>query len=640
MNTAATSHAPLVALERALANALKPLCRVSSMLGGLFLFGILVVIVADVLLRTLLHQTFQGTIEIVEALLVIVFFSGMAQVEMADGHIRVDVLTSLFSPFAQKVVDASARLLVFVVVVVLATRCLIEGRYLIDSGYNSGLLEIPIWPFGIASGVFMAIFAFATLLNVVKSMNRLASERTMDLLWLFPAVVVILAMVGASVWPETLPSGFNEITIGIGSVVVLMVLIFLGVHIGAAMAMATLMGLSYLTSAPGAFSLLGQVSQTVSSNYVWSVAPLFMLLGVVVAASEAARDLYVAAYRWWGHWAGGLASATIGACAAFAAVVGDSLSGVVTMGNIALPEMRKYHYDTKLATGAIAVGGSLGILIPPSLGFIVYGLLTEQSIGRLFIAGIVPGLISVAALVGVVTLRCHLTPSLGPAGPNFSFAEKLDGLRKSWPILLLFLIVIGGIWLGLFTPTEAGAVGAMLSIVIALAMRRIRFRDLGNSFAEGVKLTSVVFFIFIYATAFTQFLTVTQLPVALAEYVNGLHMHRYAVLAIVMVVYLLLGCVMNSLPVLILTLPVIFPTIIHLGFDPVWFGVLLVMLVEIGQLTPPIGMSVFALKSVAPDVPMAEIFKGVVPFWSALLVVIVLLAAFPDLVLFLPNLMK
>ncbi|RLC18539.1 MAG: hypothetical protein DRI24_02860 [Deltaproteobacteria bacterium] len=575
----------------------------------------------------------------VECLLIIVIFSGMAYVEILGEHIKVDVLVGKFPPVAQKTITVSANLLTASIIAILSWQCLRQGQFLITSGYHSGILRIPQWPFALISSFFIMLFALAAFTNFLESLAVLLADRTRNYLWLIPGVFIVVGLLTVSMKPDIITLVIEESTFGIISLLVLFMLIFFRVHVGAAMAMTGLWGMAFLTDSESGLSLLGMVSQTVASNYVWSVAPLFMLMGVLVAASEFSRDLYNAAYKWLGHMRGGLASATLAACAAFAAVVGDSLSGVITMGTIALPEMKKFKYNIKLATGCIAVGGSLGILIPPSLGFIVYGLITEQSIGRLFLAGFLPGVLALISLIIMVYVRCRLNPLLGPAGPKFSIIERIVSVKKSSPVFAMFFLVMGGIWLGFFTPTEAGAIGAFSAIVFGLILRRLNFASFIESLISGIKLTSVIFFIFVYATAFTQYLTVTQLPVVLANFVSGLDLPAYGILSVILFVYLLLGCVMNALPVLILTLPVVFPTVISLGFDPIWFGVLLVILVEIGQITPPIGMSVFALQGVAKDVPMYTVFAGVFPFWIVLIGVIIILIVFPEICLFLPNLM-
>jgi len=593
----------------------------------------------DVSLRVFLNAPIRGIIEMVECLLIIVIFSGMAYVEILGEHIKVDVLVDKFPPVAQKTITVSANLLTASIIAILSWQCLHQGQFLITSGYHSGILRIPQWPFALISSFFMMLFALAAFTNFLESLAVLLADGTRDYLWLIPGVFIVVGLLTVSMKPDIITLVIEESTFGIISLLVLFMLIFFRVHVGAAMAMTGLWGMAFLTDSESGLSLLGMVSQTVASNYVWSVAPLFMLMGVLVAASEFSRDLYNAAYKWLGHMRGGLASATLAACAAFAAVVGDSLSGVITMGTIALPEMKKFKYNIKLATGCIAVGGSLGILIPPSLGFIVYGLITEQSIGRLFLAGFLPGVLALISLIIMVYVRCRLNPLLGPAGPKFSIIERIVSVKKSSPVFAMFFLVMGGIWLGFFTPTEAGAIGAFSAIVFGLILRRLNFASFIESLISGIKLTSVIFFIFVYATAFTQYLTVTQLPVVLANFVSGLDLPAYGILSVILFVYLLLGCVMNALPVLILTLPVVFPTVISLGFDPIWFGVLLVILVEIGQITPPIGMSVFALQGVAKDVPMYTVFAGVFPFWIVLIGVIIILIVFPEICLFLPNLM-
>ena len=300
--------------------------------------------------------------------------------------------------------------------------------------------------------------------------------------------------------------------------------------------------------------------------------------------------------------------------------------------------MKKYKYYMKLATGCVAVGGTLGILIPPSMGFIVYGLMTEQSIGKLFMAGLIPGLLATIMLIATITFRCRRNPSLGPAGEKSTFKEKIQCTFKSWHVLSLFVLVLGGIWLGWLTPTEAGAIGVSAAFAIGFMLRRLSISTIISSSLESIRLIASIFFIFIYATAFTQYIAVTMLPNLLASSVSGLAIGKYGILIIVMFIYLLLGCVMNALPVIILTLPILYPMIISLGFDPIWFGVIVVILAELGQVTPPIGMSIFALRNVAPDVPLFTIFAGTVPFWGVFIVLLLMITVFPEIALFLPNL--
>jgi len=610
-----------------------------SAFGGIVLTAMVLLISIEVILRFTLKQSIPGVIELVEIMLIIVLFSGMASVGLAKEHIRVDILINRFSKSAKLATIASADMVTMVVIGIITWQSLLQAIFLNESGYQTGLLKIPLWPFAISISVFTGIFFLAILITVIENVKALFSLGRINWLMLIPGIAVILIFIMTAYNPAILGFEIEPETFGIISLLVLGVLIFLGVYIGAAMAAVAIWGMSFMISPEAGLSLIAMTSQSVSSNYIWSVGPLFMLMGLLVANAGFSRDVYNTAYKWMGYSPGGLASATVGACGAFAAVVGDSLTGVVTMGTISLPEMKKYKYDIKLATGAICAGGTIGILIPPSLGFIIYGMIIEESIGKLFIAGIIPGILLTVLMMLSVYVRCRINPALGPRGPKTKISEKLLSIKDSLGIIILFFLVIGGIYSGVFTPNEAGAIGAFGALIIGLIMRRLNVAKIKDAVMGSIGLAAMIFFIFIYATAITQFLAITQLPVLLADYVAALNTPRYLTLIIILLTYLVLGCVMNALPVVILTLPIIFPTIQTLGFDPIWFGVLLVMMVEIGQITPPIGMSVFAMSSVAPDVPMYTIFKGVLPFWIIMVVVVALIIIFPQIALFLPNLM-
>lgn len=615
------------------------LAKICAGFGGLTLLAMMLLVVAEVLLRSLFRFPIPGTIEMVEVMLVIVLFSGMAAMELTKGHVRVTILTDKFPAVVRRGTLAMADLAAFGAVLIIAWQSLLHAQFLASSGYQSGMLKVPLWPFSAATSLFTLIFALAILINFIESLGELYRQGKGAMWWLLPGLLVNAGLYVTLFQPHLFPFELEPQAFGLIGLTVLGVLIFCGVNIGAAMAVTAVWGMSHLIDPDAGLSLIAMTSHAVASNYVWSVGPLFMMMGLFVAAAGFSRDVYRTAYAWLGHSPGGLASATISACGAFAAVVGDSLTGVVTMGTIGLPEMKKYKYDVKLATGAICAGGTVGILIPPSLGFIIYGIIVEESIGKLFMAGIVPGIILIGLMIALVNIRCRLNPELGPRGAVAPFRRKVVSLKDSFGVLFLFLIVIGGIYSGIFTPNEAGAIGAFCALAIGLGMRRMSLAGLRDAVLGSIGLAAMVFFIFIYAIALSQFLAVTQLPVTLAEYVAGLDASPYVTLSIILLTYLVLGCVMNALPVVILTLPIVFPTIKALGFDPIWFGVLLVMMVEIGQITPPIGMSVFALAGIAKDVPMYTIFRGVLPFWLVMVLTVVLVMIFPQLALFLPELM-
>lgn len=329
---------------------------------------------------------------------------------------------------------------------------------------------------------------------------------------------------------------------------------------------------------------------------------------------------------------------TIGACAGFAAICGSSLAAGVTMGKVALPEMEKYQYDPRLATGCVASGSTLGILIPPSLGFIIYGLLTEESVGKLFMAGILPGILLSALFIATIFVLAKHNPAIGPPGEKVSLKEKVLSLRHTWAMLTLFLLVMGGIYGGFFTPSEAGAIGAFGSIIITFISGKLSFDKLIATILQTGQMTAMVLILLVGSMIFMSFLSITKLPFSVADYVAGLSLPKYGLFAIIILIYLILGMFMDAMSSMVITVPIIYPTILVLGFDPVWFGVIMVLVVEMGLITPPVGMNVFVLSSVTNE-SLGTIFRGTTPFVIAILVGIILMTIFPKIALFIPSLM-
>jgi len=615
----------------------EPLSHLSLFVAGLSLVLMMLVITVEVFLRSIFRLSFSGTLELVGVFLVLTFFGGMPYTELMRRHVRVDILVDRFSYSAGKIITASADLVAIGIISILSWQSAVQAIFLKHEHYVSGILNVPMWPFALTTAFFLAILTLVIFVDFLIVLDELLQEK--KLTWTITGFIVVLLLFISSFRPALLPIKMTAGPFGIIALIFLFALIFLRVHIAAAMAMTTLWGMAHLITPEAGLSLLGMTGQSVGTNYIWSVAPLFMLMGMFVTKGGFSADLYKTAYRILGRMPGGLASASVAACGGFAAVCGDSMSGVVTMGSIAIPHMKALKYNDKLATACIVVGGSLGVLIPPSLGFIVYGIITEESIGKLFMAGIFPGIIAVLAMILYIYIKCTRNPDWGPPGPTSSVKEKIYSLKDSWPIIFLFLMVMGGIWLGVFTPTEAGAIGAFGALLFNIIYGRFTHENFSGAIVGALQLASMVFFIFIYANGITNFFAVTKLPMTLANFVAGFMVNKYITLCLILSVYLFLGCIMNALPAVILTLPILYPTVVTLGFDPIWFGVLLVLMVEIGQFTPPIGMSVFAMSGVAPDVPMYSIFAGVVPFFFILICVIILVILFPQIALFLPNLM-
>jgi len=385
--------------------------------------------------------------------------------------------------------------------------------------------------------------------------------------------------------------------------------------------------------------LIGMSPYRTASTHTMSTLALFMAMGLFCFYAGLSKDIYYTLQKWIGHLPGGLAMATCGACGAFAAVCGSGLANAVAMGTVALPEMRRYKYDDGLACGCIAAGGTLGILIPPSIPMIIYAGLTEESIGQLFMAGIFPGLITVIAMIIITYVRVKRNPSLAPPAPSTTFKEKLFALQGTWGILLLFVLVMGGIYMGVFTPTEAAGVGAFGALMIGFIKRKFNRQKIQDALADATKNTVMMFFMLIGAGIFGYFLTISQIPFKLADLVVALPVPNIVTLLIILLVYLVLGCFMPVIASIILTLPILFPIIVAMGFDPIWYGILMIKMAEVGGITPPLGMVVFVLAGVAKDVPVSTVFRGAVPFLIADAVCVAALLLVPDIALFLPRMM-
>jgi tripartite ATP-independent transporter DctM subunit len=433
----------------------------------------------------------------------------------------------------------------------------------------------------------------------------------------------------------------SPIAVGVIGFVLLFVLLFLcRVPIGIGMGLIGFLGFVYLTDIDAGLGILRLVPFRTAFSYILSVVPLFILMGDLAFRSGMSQELYETGYKWVGHLPGGLAIATIGGCAGFAAICGSSQAGAATMGLVAFPEMKKYGYNDSLASASIVAGGTLGILIPPSIGFILYSALTLESVGKLFIAGIIPGILLTFLLMFTVYIVARRSPHLAPRGPAVSLREKLLAVKGIWAVAVLFALVMGGIYFGFFTPTEAGAIGAFGVAVIGLARRKISSRGIASALATTARTTGMFFLILIGAMIFGYFLAITNIPFELSDLLTRLPLPRYLIFAGIVLFLIALGCVMDALTILILTIPILFPAIVGLGFDPIWFGIIVTITGEMALITPPVGQNVFILSGVLKDVSVFTIYRGVLPFVIAMAFCLVILTVFPEISLFLPSLMK
>lgn len=429
----------------------------------------------------------------------------------------------------------------------------------------------------------------------------------------------------------------SAIVTGFVGIIILFLLLAMRMQIGFAMALVGFVGFTLLNSFEAGMGVLGMQPMDASASYTLSVIPLFLLMGQFANHSGMGADIYRMLYRWIGFLPGGLAMATVGACACFAAISGSSLATAAMFGTIALPEMKKLAYADTLATGCIAAGGTLGILIPPSSVLILYGILTEQSIAKLFIAGIIPGV--VLALIFILTIYAitRFNPAAGGPGPRFSFGEKITSVKSTWSLLALFCLVIGGLYTGWFTPTEAAGVGAFGAFLITIIKRRLTWTNLLEALKDTASSTAMIFGIIIGAMIFQYFMTMSQIPNTLAAWVVNIGVGRHMVMSFIVLAFIVMGCFMEGLSLMVLAVPIVYPIVVQLGFDPIWFGIIITLTMEMSLITPPVGVNVFVLSGVAKEVPMSTIFRGIIPFWVAMLVCIIVLMIFPDLVMFLPN---
>ncbi|MGD8561695.1 MAG: TRAP transporter large permease [Desulfarculaceae bacterium] len=431
----------------------------------------------------------------------------------------------------------------------------------------------------------------------------------------------------------------DPVTLGYIGVGCLFCLVLLGMPIAFASALVGLVGIGILKGWTVAFSLAGYLPHGVTAHYSLSVIPLFIIMGYFAYFAGITGDVFKAARNWVGHFPGGLALATTFGCAGFAACTGASLAAAAVMGKVAIPEMQKYGYDNRLATGSVAAGGTLAVLIPPSIPLVLFGIITDQSIGVLLIAGVIPGILTAIAYSLVIYGQVKLRPNLAPTLHSVSWQRRMGSLKKMWGMLVIFCLIIGGIYSGAFTPTEAGGAGATFAFFLALFMKKINWATLKESVLETGRVTVMIFAIVVGILIFVRFLALTGLPASIATAVVNAPVHPLVILAGSLLIYVILGMFLELIGMMLLTLPVIYPAIVALDFNPIWFGIIVVKMCEICLVTPPVGLNVYAVYSVAPKVPLEDIFRGIAPFLMIDIATIILFIAWPELITFLPSLM-
>ncbi len=613
--------------------SLLKLSKCIHIFGALLIALLMLPVVIDVVLRSFFTSAFPGVMEIETLALSAIAFSGMALNFITRQPIQIDLFYNNFKSQNQARFDLFSYILSIGVCAVLAYQTCKAGLH---HGTVTVVLGIPENIFVLYTSFIFAIITLIYLFLILHVLEEMVKAK--DFLGILLAILGAVSIVMLPVLYRTSGVRLSGLFIGTFGFSLLICLLLVRVPIGLAMALIGILGSATIARNPwGAFTAAGLTPFRSTTEFILVAIPMFMLMGEFIYHSGLSKDLFECANKWLGRTPGGLASASVAGCAGFGAVSGDSLATVATMTSVALPEMRAKNYDTSLATGALAAGGTLGILIPPSMGFIIYSIITEESIAKLFLAGILPGILLTAIFIGIIAFQVIRNPSLAPKGPVVPLGEKFASLLKLIPIAGLFGLVIGGILSGFFTPGEGGAIGAFGALCFAIYRKKMTKENFMASITATGRMAGKIFVVMVGVNLFGNFLSASRLPSLLANTIVEMNVNAYIVLAAIILIYIFLGCIMSIIPMMMLTLPSIFPTVVALGFDPIWFGVVVVVVMEMGMITPPVGMNVFTMASLAPDIPMSKVFKGVLPFFWGMILCVILLIIFPQIALFLPN---
>ncbi len=605
--------------------------RFAMLILGLMSFPIAI----DIIGRTMFRSPLPGCMEIEEFYMVLLLFFSLPFTEYTKTHISIDFITKYFPDTVNKALDVAYKLMGAVFLLTAAWWAVKQAQT--QSAITTAELYLPIWPFLLVVALGMAAAGFISVMHMFYAMAELCERRKG---WLIPVMLLAAAaLCTCPIWMKYFGLRLSKTSLGIIGWSLMLALLFLRFPLSHSMGLVGMLGLCLVNRNMAAgLGLVGIAPYNSMMNFVMVAVPLFVLMGEVTSKSGISRDLFEAASTWLGRIPGGLAMSAVAGCAGFAAICGESLPTAVTMSSVALPEMQRMNYRNDLSCGSLAAGGTLGILIPPSVGFIFYSVVTEQSVGRLFMAGMIPGLLLAGMFMLVIFFTALRDPSAAPAGPSTTFVQKLRSMRKVLGFTFIFLVIILGIMTGLMNPTEASAVGCLAAFLIAGLGKRLNLTLIKESFVETMKIVSRLLFILAGVGVLGFFLAQTRLPTNMASWIAGLGFSKYVTLVIILLIWVALGCVLNVLPMIMLTLPALFPTVEMLGFDPIWFGVLAVIVMEMGQLTPPVGIVCFAVSSVG-NVPLPTVFKGILPFFICMWLLVVLLIFFPHLATWLPDLL-
>ena len=609
--------------------SLDTLVRILSYAGTSFLIVLIGLSTVDVVLRYFFNSPIPGTIEIIELTMVVLVFFSIAYTHVTKSHVRVEVLSGVLKPSGKLILESIACFNSIVVLLLVIWRSAVFAFETPDMTMIHG---IPITPFAALvplGSILMLLLFIRDYLEILAKSVKIGLKFSVTVV---PVLVSIF--IGIALTMLTFLELDSPILGAIG-LVTMMVFLLSGMPVGFGLMAVGFLFISSIRGLDAGFEMLGHTWFDTVAQYPWAAAASFIVMGFICLNSGFGKNLFYAASRWFGHMRGGLCISSIGAIAGFAAVSGDTLTGSVTMSSIALPEMRKHKYDDVLSIGTLTCAGTLGTLIPPSLGFIIYAILAEESIGDLFIAGIIPGIITAIAFMSLVYLRCLINPELGARIEKSTWKERFGSLRATGPILSVFVFVIFGIFGGLFTPTEGGALGSSAAIIIAVAMRRLDVKALLKSASEVAKICGMIFTILGGAKMFGYFIALSRLPNVMAEQIATLNVPPLLILFLIVMILFVLGCFMPAIPLILICVPIFLPIAHSLQWDLLWFGVIVVLAYDLATITPPFGINLFIMKGVT-GVPLSVVYRGVLPFIITLLLIVALIAVFPAIATWLP----
>ena len=611
-----------------------------NVIGLAFFFLMVMFTFVDVILRYLFNRPIMGSKEITELMLVLVVSLGIAYTHSKKGHVAVDIFTGKLSSEGQLMINTVTTILSIGLFIILVWQNTVNFLWFMSTDKIHGLaVQTPAAPFAAIIVLGCVLLLLILIQDLIRNLIQSLRKNFKAYQWLIMFGTPFLIAVMAILWVQPTLLKINQPLLGFVGIICSLIFMFIGLPTSFSLMLTAFLFIGHIRGIPTALDVIGTEMYLTTSNYLWAVIAFFIIMGFFALNGRFGEDLYYSANKWFGHLSGGLAIATIGASTAFAAIVGEALSVTTTIGAVALPQMRKYRYNDRLSVGTIASGATIGPMIPPSMGFILYAILTNQSVGKLFIAGIIPGLLLAIFFITVIVVQCRINPKLGPRGEKGTTKEKLVSLKSGGPIVVLFLLVIGGVYAGIFTPTEGGAVGAVGALLIGLLMRRYTWKSFFDSLLGAGKTMGMIAIILVGANMFTRFLAWCNLSPALTKAISGLNLPPSLVVFLIVLIFFALGFVVDIMPLILIGVPIFHPVAVSIGVDPTWFTVMVVLSIQAGVITPPFAFVLFALKGMYRDIPMETIYKGVLPFVLGTLSVIILIFLIPSLATWLPNLL-